>query len=269
MTDARPPVRIIGWLLASAMAVGLIGFATAYALAAERRESVIVLDLGAQPPSAPEIAAIAEAAPEVAPSEPRLPQSIDPDEPTPILPEATPGPVIAAPDAPSLAELDRSIAADLTLPTKVLEPAAEPETRPKPRPERKSESKPKAEAKADKKQRKEPSEEPTAKAQVESAASAPSSGQKAKGGANSAAAYAKTVLKKVRATKKQSGAGKGRVVVGFSIAADGGLASVTVLQSSGTAELDQVALNHIRRSAPFPAPPSGARPSYSFEFVGK
>ena len=53
------------------------------------------------------------------------------------------------------------------------------------------------------------------------------------------------------------------------IALDGGLAAVTVLQSSGNAAFDQIALDHIRRSAPFRAPPTDARPGYSFEFVGK
>lgn len=85
----------------------------------------------------------------------------------------------------------------------------------------------------------------------------------------SPAAYAKAVMKKVRSTKKKSGAGNGTVVVGFTIGKDGSLAGVKLLQSSGNAALDKIALDHIRRSAPFPAPPPDAGRSYSFEFVGK
>ena len=62
---------------------------------------------------------------------------------------------------------------------------------------------------------------------------------------------------------------RGRTVVAFSISDAGALASVKVLQSSGSTDLDQVAVDHIRRAAPFPKPPSGARRQFSFEFVGR
>lgn len=74
-------------------------------------------------------------------------------------------------------------------------------------------------------------------------------------------------MKKVRATKRKTGAGRGTVVVGFSIAPDGSLAGVQVLQGSGNAALDRIATDHIRRAAPFPVPPEGAETGYSFEFV--
>jgi protein TonB len=267
VTDARPTFRLAGWLLACASALGLIGGATAYALAGERRESILMLDLGVQPPSAPGIAAVAEAAPDVVAAEPKLSQISDPTEPVPDLPDLAPSPDLAAADTPMLPEIERPVAADVALPSMTAKPEAttKPETRPKPRPERKSE----AEREPEKARETKRTGEPARTEKAATAASAPSAGAKVKSGAPSAATYAKAVLKKVRATKKQSGAGKGRVVVGFSIAPDGGLASLTVLQSSGTAQLDQVALDHIRRSAPFPAPPLDARPSYSFEFVGK
>jgi periplasmic protein TonB len=61
----------------------------------------------------------------------------------------------------------------------------------------------------------------------------------------------------------------GVVVVGFTVAKTGGLAGVTVLRSSGNAVLDQIALDHIRRAAPFAIPPAGVGRSFSFEFVGR
>ena len=265
MTGLRPTARSAGWVMAGAIALGLIGGAAAFALAAERRASALILDLGVEPPSAPAIAAVAEAAPEVAAADPVLAEPSGATEATPVLPEATPRPILAAATPLSQPEIERPVAAEVALPAADAEPLSEPLPRPKARPEPKSEP----EAKPEKRGEKARTDEPRRADQPASAASAASSGTKAKGGGLSAAAYAKAVLKQVRATKKQSGAGKGRVVVGFTIAPDGGLASVTVLQSSGNAVLDRIALDHIRRSAPFPAPPSDARPGYSFEFVGK
>jgi protein TonB len=57
--------------------------------------------------------------------------------------------------------------------------------------------------------------------------------------------------------------------VGFSIGKDGSLAGVQVLQGSGNARLDKMALEHIRRSAPFPPPPEGAKRDYAWEFEGR
>ena len=274
---AQMGARVGGWLLAGAIAAGLVGGAAAFALAAERRASILVLDLAAEPPAAPAIAAVAEAAPDVALAEPVLPEPDLPDpaeatDPAAILPEEALRPTLAAAAVPLPPELDTPVASDLSLPKPEPKPEAKPE--PKRKPEAKPEPKPKAEATRERK-RDEPRTEkaaPTKEPATEkpaAAKSATSAGAKAKGGGLSPAAYAKAVLKKVRATKRKSGAGKGTVIVGFTIAPDGGLASVQVLQSSGNAALDEVALGHIRRSAPFPAPPAGAQPGYSFEFVGK
>ena len=63
--------------------------------------------------------------------------------------------------------------------------------------------------------------------------------------------------------------GRRRVNRSHVIAADGSLAGVSLAQSSGNAALDKIALDHIRRSAPFPAPPEGVKPTYAWTFVGK
>ncbi|NUB46179.1 TonB family protein [Fertoebacter nigrum] len=81
--------------------------------------------------------------------------------------------------------------------------------------------------------------------------------------------YGGQVLRQISRTKKPKAPARGTVVVGFTIADSGGLAGVQVLRSSGAPALDAVALDHIRRAAPFPAPPEGAKRSYSFEFVGR
>jgi protein TonB len=89
------------------------------------------------------------------------------------------------------------------------------------------------------------------------------------GGAAASASYGRAVLTQISRTRKARAPSRGRTVVAFSISEGGGLASVKVLQSSGSPDLDQVALDHIRRAAPFPKPPAGARRQFSFEFVGR
>ena len=76
------------------------------------------------------------------------------------------------------------------------------------------------------------------------------------------------MIKKVRGTKKAPSPGRGTVLVSFTVAPDGGLAGVKVARSSGNAELDQIALDHIRRAAPFPVPPKGWKRPLEYEFTG-
>ena len=89
------------------------------------------------------------------------------------------------------------------------------------------------------------------------------------GGTAQAASYGTDVMRKIRRTKAAKSPGRGSAVVGFVIASSGGLESVRVVKSSGLAALDKVAVEHIRRAAPFPAPPKGAERRFAFEFVGK
>jgi protein TonB len=89
------------------------------------------------------------------------------------------------------------------------------------------------------------------------------------GGAAASASYGRAVLSQINRTRKQRAPSRGRTVVGFSISEGGGLAAVRVIRSSGSPDLDQVALDHIRRAAPFPKPPAGAQRQFSFEFVGR
>jgi protein TonB len=263
--------RIAGWLLAGAAALGLVGGAAAFALAAERRETVLILDLGTRPPAAAAIAAVSEAAPDVAAADPTQPAPPDPTDAEPVLPDRAAIPKLAAAAPMSLPEIEPPVAADLSLPPGKAEPEAlsAPTIRPKARPEVKLDPTPRPETRKETKRKDPGPKEPAPAAQPAASASAPSAAARAKGGDVSPAAYAKAVMTKVRATKRKSGAGKGTVVVGFTIAADGGLASVQVLQSSGNASLDAIAVDHIRRTAPFPPPGANAGRGYSFEFVGK
>lgn len=262
---------VLGWFGAATSAAAVLSGAAALAITARPAPSPLVLDLGL---GAPTIAAIAEVTPKIATDAPAelAPTAAAPPTPTdspaptvderPRLPETLP--------APELPKLDTLASADPDLP-----PPAAPKPKPKQKKVEKAEAaKPKT--KPDPKPTTAaPKKENPAKAEQPAAASAgitaQQKGQSTKGGAPkvSAATYAKAVMKKVRNTKRKSGAGKGVAVVGFTVAADGGLAVVKILQSSGNVALDKIALNHIQRAAPFAPPPKGAGRSFSFEFVGK
>lgn len=62
---------------------------------------------------------------------------------------------------------------------------------------------------------------------------------------------------------------RGTAVVRFTVAGNGGLASVAIARSSGHGRLDQAALTLVRRAAPFPPPPPGAQRSFQIDIVGR
>lgn len=81
--------------------------------------------------------------------------------------------------------------------------------------------------------------------------------------------YPGLVLRKIERTRKPAHAARGTVVVAFRVAPSGALASARVTRSTGDPSLERVALDHIRRAAPFPPPPAGAETDFRFEFVGR
>ncbi len=56
---------------------------------------------------------------------------------------------------------------------------------------------------------------------------------------------------------------KALTIVGFRLDAQGGLESVWLVRPSGSADLDAEAVDMVRRSAPFPAPPAGAERNFA------
>lgn len=103
------------------------------------------------------------------------------------------------------------------------------------------------------------------------AKSAPSTQTAAASGAGNAAAsnYPGLVMRQISRQRKPRTSIKGVAQVSFAIDASGGLSSVRVAQSSGSAELDDLALRQIRQAAPFPPPPSGARRQYTIAIKGR
>ncbi|WP_417258958.1 TonB family protein [Celeribacter sp.] len=96
------------------------------------------------------------------------------------------------------------------------------------------------------------------------------SGGRTKETGNAAASnYPGLVMRKLSRVSRPRVSTKGVAVVSFKVAANGGLAAVSLSRSSGSAELDRAALKVVQRAAPFPAPPSGARRSFSIEIKGR
>lgn len=212
---------------------------------------------------APAIEAMSEPSPEVTQTVDQ-PQEVQPEE-VPDTPELT-----EAPELPDQTPLpDQPVAEDVPLvdnepPPALSEMVIPQKAEPKPKPEPKKEPKPE---KPVKKAEKPPEKKAQQQAADGSAAAQPAAAAASAGaGGKAAKSYGADVMKKIRKTKKRRAPDKGVAVVQFAVGADGSLASVTLAKSSGSAGLDDLALDHIRRSAPFKAPPAGAQTKFSFEF---
>ena len=81
--------------------------------------------------------------------------------------------------------------------------------------------------------------------------------------------YGNVVMRKISRTRRVSTGLRGRTLVAFAIGGTGALDSVSVAESSGNAELDNLAVDHIRRAAPFDPPPEGAQRRFSVVIEGR
>ena len=106
-----------------------------------------------------------------------------------------------------------------------------------------------------------------AQAKSNTAASDPGRKQQAAGNA-AASNYPGVVLRKIQRRKPRTSI-RGTAVVSFAIAPSGALAALSLSQSSGSPKLDQLALSAVRRAAPFPRPPAGARTRFRLPVKGR
>jgi protein TonB len=98
---------------------------------------------------------------------------------------------------------------------------------------------------------------------------AQTTGGSAKVQGNAAASnYAGLVMRRIQRAKRRADV-RGEALVRFSITAGGGVASLSLARSSGSGKLDGIALAQVRRAAPFPPPPPGARTSFTVRIKGK
>ncbi|MDZ7824039.1 MAG: TonB family protein [Ahrensia sp.] len=171
----------------------------------------------------------------------------------------------------------------------VVKKAEKPETRPKPKPEPEPKAKPKPKPKPERKKPEELKPKPDPKKQEKKgpAKTASKTSKKTASGnqgnqqanatkksggegraenkpAGNAAvsSYPGKVRSKISRTRQARIGGSGTAQVKFTVSENGGLASVQLAGSSGNSAVDSAALSHIRRSAPFPKPPSGAQRTF-------
>ena len=95
------------------------------------------------------------------------------------------------------------------------------------------------------------------------------SGRSTAAGNAAANNYPGLVWRKLSRVPRPNVGSRGTVVVSFLIGPNGGLNGVSVVRSSGSARLDQAALQVVRRAAPFPRPPAGAQRSFQISIEGR
>ncbi|MEM9240256.1 MAG: energy transducer TonB [Pseudomonadota bacterium] len=109
----------------------------------------------------------------------------------------------------------------------------------------------------------------TTNSQSQPAQESANTGRSTTAGNAAASNYPGQVMRKLNRVPKPRVGSRGTVVVNFVIAASGGLSGVSVVRSSGSARLDQAALQVVRRAAPFPRPPAGAKRSFQISIKGQ
>jgi protein TonB len=284
---------VAGWIGAGAVAAGLFAGATAAALRAPPTPwgaaavEVVALDMSVG------VVAMAEVLPSEPPVQQPLQQIVHTKAPpapvldaAPRLPLLDPAPVLEPVAMPQITPEASPMLPVAEVPPMVTPPPAEVQEeepldlaqspRPRLRPEAKPSEEPKApveQAKAEPKAEETPralEEAQTSAAQAAGVQQAAQPAQKRReAGGREAARYGDVVMRQIARSPRARAPERGVVTVGFEIKADGGLLRVAVVVSSGSTALDQVAVDHIRRAAPFPPPPEGAMVRFAFEFVGK
>ncbi|MEM8836463.1 MAG: TonB family protein [Pseudomonadota bacterium] len=86
--------------------------------------------------------------------------------------------------------------------------------------------------------------------------------RKAKAGNAAVSNYPGKVQRRIARTRAKRVGGKGTARIRFVISQNGRISSISVARSSGSSEVDKAALDLVRRAAPFPKPPSGARRNF-------
>jgi protein TonB len=285
---------LAGWLGAGAVTAALFAGAAAAALrlpdapsghgvaaaAGALDLSVGVMSMAAALPAtpppvvvkAPEVPMADMAPPEralpVPPSE-ALPVAMPRPDLVPVLPQAEPPPAPMAVPPPPQVEPPLEMAESPR-------PRARPQARPVVQPATPERAVAEAPPEAPEPKTPEPKTPAPEAPKAEAPASAPAAGAahaarpaEVRRAAGGAARYGDAVMRQIAKLRRPKAPERGTVTVGFEIGGDGGLRRVTVVASSGSAALDAVAMDHIRRAAPFPPPPEGAATRFAFEFVGR
>lgn len=166
---------------------------------------------------------------------------------------------------------EASLPADVTKP--VDQPIEPPIAKPEPKPETAAKSKP-----PEKTAKPKPPAKPKpttagsgGKSDANAAASFAASGGSGKVAAGGSAAESRypglvqAALRRALRFPSNAGNARGQALVQFLVAANGSVSGITIVSSTGSAALDQAAMDTVRRAAPFPPIPADAgRSSWSF-----
>lgn len=279
---ALPPLREVGlWVVAAAFVL-VAHVAIAYTFQAlrpldppvEASEPALMIDLAPMPLTTPE--------------------AVETETVTEEVPEETLEPTDDTPEPAETVELDKPVEPETVEPQQaepeVVEPQqAEPEVvepelaapevaevtpevnvpLPEPRPLTKQPEKKQPERKAERKQVEKPAPkkevakaEPKAEPKAKPAARATASSKASRAPSISPARWQSRLSAWLNRHKRYPRGAKSRgeegvVSVSFAISASGDVISARVSRSSGNSELDQAALDMLRRASPVPAPPPG------------
>ncbi|MFT6676082.1 MAG: protein TonB [Sulfitobacter sp.] len=107
------------------------------------------------------------------------------------------------------------------------------------------------------------------KQQAKAKTTGTSARKSAQSGTAAVSNYPGLVMRKISRVPKPRVRSRGTAVIAFRVSASGGLAAVSLARSSGNGDLDRAGLEMIRKAAPFPRPPAGARRSFSLNVKGR
>ncbi|MGB0901685.1 energy transducer TonB family protein [Halocynthiibacter sp.] len=100
-------------------------------------------------------------------------------------------------------------------------------------------------------------------------ASSANTGNAQAAGNAAASNYDGRIWRKLSRTRRVRSPARGEATVRFHIQASGMPTRIRIELSSGIPAVDQAAMEHIRRAAPFPPPPSGARRDFGYIYTGR
>ncbi|WP_417267723.1 TonB family protein [Celeribacter baekdonensis] len=81
--------------------------------------------------------------------------------------------------------------------------------------------------------------------------------------------YQSQILRKIARVPKRSAGARGKAMVGLTITASGRISNVAIVQSSGHAGIDKVALAQVQRAGPFAPTPTGQPIKFVVRFESK
>lgn len=173
-----------------------------------------------------------------------------------------PDPVKARPPEPQSPQVERSLRPPERPQTPAPEPVLQAQRKPAPKTVPKTASKPQGNGEVNATRGVAQSSRQKSGGQAQNTA-----GQAKVQGSAAASNYAGLVMRRIQRANRRA-AVKGVAMVRFSVTASGALAGVSIARSSGSGKLDGVALAQVRRAAPFPPPPAGARTTFTVRIKG-